>query len=265
MTGSNGKLVDIDQVPNLMGIFRTLAEVQMTVISPGIVDSPAIAPHAWSTSFAQAGSEAIHQQAMDGQFRWMTEADQHMLQLGLEPVPWEHVADAVGQKGEAQFLAIEQLASEDQVVPDSGQLEPSSLVWATIVIRSETAISAYRIVSTVLHADNATAEMLSSVVKALPQGASLDLTVETEAMHQALKSCADIMSHGWDPDQYCQHEGWKEVVTVWKDQNLTTTVRVFQEDGEDSENVPFRAQALREAIQAVKDGLHDRDSPRECS
>jgi hypothetical protein len=79
---------------------------------------------------------------------------------------------------------MEQRASEDQVVPDSGPLALDSLVGATIVIRSEKVISAYRIVSNVLQAENATAEMLSTVVKALPH---------------ALKSCADIVSHGWDP------------------------------------------------------------------
>jgi hypothetical protein len=61
----------------------------MTTISEGLVDSPAVAPHAWSSSFAQARREAIRQQAMEEQFSWMTEADQFVLQLRLEPVPWD--------------------------------------------------------------------------------------------------------------------------------------------------------------------------------
>jgi hypothetical protein len=101
--------------------------------------------------------------------------------------------------------------------------------------------------------------MLSTVVEALQQGASLDLIVGTVAMYQALGTCADIVSHGWDMDQYRQHQGWKEVMTVWKNQRINATIRVFEEDGVDSENGPFQALAMKEAIQAVKDGMHDRE------
>jgi hypothetical protein len=51
----------------------------MTEIAPGLMDSPAVAPQAWSTSFAQARSEAIRQQAEEERFSWMTEADQDIL------------------------------------------------------------------------------------------------------------------------------------------------------------------------------------------
>jgi hypothetical protein len=37
------------------------------------------------------------------------------------------------------------------------------------------------------------------------------------------------MSHTWDVDQYCHHEGWKRVMTSWKDQQINATVRKFQE------------------------------------
>jgi hypothetical protein len=133
------------------------------------------------------------------------------------------------------------------------------LVGATIVIRSETVITAYCIVSNALQAENATARMLSLVVKALPQGASLDLIVETVAVYQTLGCCSDIASHGWDMNQYCQHQGWKEVMTAWKNQGINATVRKFEEEGTDAENGPFRPLAMKEAIQAVKDGMHDRD------
>jgi hypothetical protein len=69
-------------------------------------------------------------------------------------------------------------------------------------------------VSNALQAESATTEMLSTVVKALPRGAALDLIVETKAMSDALGSCADIMSHEWNMDQYFQHPGWKGVMAV---------------------------------------------------
>jgi hypothetical protein len=61
-------------------------------------------------------------------------------------------------------------------------------------------------------------------------------------------------------DQYCQHEGWKRVMTLWKDQQIQATIREFDEEGIDSENGPLRGLAMREATQAVKDGMHERDS-----
>jgi hypothetical protein len=127
------------------------------------------------------------------------------------------------------------------------------------VVRSETVVTAFRIVSNALQAENVTTEILSTVVKALPQGDALDLIVGTKAMYDALRSCADIVLHGWDVNQYCQYQGWREVMAVWKGQKVNATIRVFEDDGVDAENGPFQALAMKEAIQAVKDGMHDRE------
>jgi hypothetical protein len=48
-------------------------------------------------------------------------------------------------------------------------------------------------------------------------------------------------------------------MTLWKDRRIQVTVRVFDEEGVDSENAPFSRLAVREAIQAVRYGMHDRD------
>jgi hypothetical protein len=84
-------------VPKAVGD-TTSDDVHMTVVSPGIVNSPAVAPHAWSTSFAHARNEALRQKAEEKRFSWMTEADQHMLQLGLEPVSWDHFVELVERR-----------------------------------------------------------------------------------------------------------------------------------------------------------------------
>jgi hypothetical protein len=137
---------------------------------------------------------------------------------------------------------------------------PISIVGAAIVVRSETVISAFREACPALLAEGATADLLSVVVGALPKGSSLDLIVETSVVYQALRSCADIISHGWNVDQYCHDPGSKKVIATWKDQRVQTTVRVYDEEGVDSENSPMRRLATREAIQAVHDGVQERDS-----
>jgi hypothetical protein len=85
----------------------------------------------------------------------------------------------------------------------------------------------------------------------------------TIAVYQALRSCAAVVSHKLDMDQYCKHQGWRQVMTSWKDQEVNTTVWEFSEDGEDTENGPMRWLATKEAIQAVRDGMNTRDSQGE--
>jgi hypothetical protein len=124
-------------------------------------------------------------------------------------------------------------------------------------------LTAFRMVRNALQAENAAIVMLSDVVKALHQEAVLDLIVEMKATYDALEGCANIVSHDWDPDRYCQHPGWKGVMALWKERRINATVRVFDEEGVDVENGPFQALALKEAIQAVTDGLHNRIHPVE--
>jgi hypothetical protein len=47
-------------------------------------------------------------------------------------------------------------------------------------------------------------------------------------------------------------------MTVRKDRQIQATVREFDEEGVDSENYPFSGLAMREAIQVVRDVMHDR-------
>jgi hypothetical protein len=64
-----------------------------------------------------------------------------LLYMGLEPIPWEQLADAISQSGETQFQAIEQRTCEEQVSESGGQPGPGSLVGATLVVRSFSHVS----------------------------------------------------------------------------------------------------------------------------
>jgi hypothetical protein len=65
----------------------------------------------------------------------------------------------------------------------------------------------------------ATARMLSLMAESLPVGAQLDLIVSTPIVLQALGSCADVRSKGWDIDTYCQDPEWKDVMVLWKNRH----------------------------------------------
>jgi hypothetical protein len=96
------------------------------------------------------------------------------------------------------------------------------------------------------------------MAQALPVGAESDFIV-----HHALGSSADILTKGWNIDQYCQDPEWKEVMVLWKDRQLHAVVREVDEDRLDAENSPFLKLSLEEARQAVRDALEARETVAE--
>jgi hypothetical protein len=103
------------------------------------------------------------------------------------------------------------------------------------------------------NASEATARMLCRMAEALPEGAQFDLIVSTEAVLASLGACADILTKGWDIDQYCQCREWKELTLLWKNKQLRAVVRKVDEDGLDVDNSPFLKFALDEARQTVSE------------
>jgi hypothetical protein len=87
----------------------------------GVVDMPGpVAPHAWSSTWAQARAEASRHQAEEELFSRMKEADRYMPCMGIEPIPRDEYAEVVSQMGESQFQAIEQRTCEEHVT-ESGE------------------------------------------------------------------------------------------------------------------------------------------------
>jgi hypothetical protein len=93
------------------------------------------------------------------------------------------------------------------------------------------------------------------MAEALPEGAHLDLIFSTDIVLAALGTCADILTKGWDMDQYCQVQEWKELMILWKNRQLHAVVRKVDEDGLDADDSPFLKLSLDEAIQTVRDTL----------
>jgi hypothetical protein len=89
------------------------------------------------------------------------------------------------------------------------------------------------------------------------------LIVSTPIVLHALGTCADILSKGWDIDEYCQDPEWKDMMVLWKSRRLHASVREVDEDGLDAENSPFLKLSIEEAIQAVKDGMNEEHVPVE--
>jgi hypothetical protein len=110
------------------------------------------------------------------------------------------------------------------------------------------------------NAPGATGRMICLLARALPEGSQLDLIVSTPIVTQVLSSSADVLSKGWDIDQYCQDPEWKELMTLWKDRQLHAYVRGVDEDGLDADNSPFLKLSLDEAIQAVRDTMAGGDT-----
>jgi hypothetical protein len=127
-----------------------------------LLDMPeSVAPSPWSSTRAQAKAEAQQRREAEERFSWMKDADLQMLTMGLEPVPWDHFADAIAHTGEYQFQAVEQRTCSEQVMQTGELPGPGSLVGATLVVRSHTIITALKMVGYGWNAPGPTAKMLS--------------------------------------------------------------------------------------------------------
>jgi ribonuclease HI len=214
-----------------------------------------VAPSPWSSSWAQARAEAQHRREFEERFSWMKEADTYMLSLGLEPYPWDKFAEEIEKTGEMEFQAIEQRANAQHLLQADCSPDATSVVGATLVVRSHTIVTALNIVSGKENASQATARMLFRMAEALPVGAQLDMIVSTEVVLLALGACADILSKGWDIDFYCQDPEWKNMMVTWKNKQLRAVCRKVDEERLDVGNSPFLMLAIEEVRQTVTDAV----------
>jgi hypothetical protein len=89
----------------------------------------------------------------------------------------------------------------------------------------------------------------------------LDLIVETLGVYDAIKGCVDLLEHGWDQQYYCTVPDWRNLMGVWKRQCTQTTIREFEEHGQDRDCIKMRMLAIWEADQAMRDGISQREHP----
>jgi hypothetical protein len=95
----------------------------------------------------------------------------------------------------------------------------------------------------------------------LPRGCHVDLVLETPELLYAARTCADIITQRLDKTIYCQLDEWRHLMDTWKIRGSAMIVREFEEEGDDTDSVGFRAAAIREAWQAEKDAVEEREHP----
>jgi hypothetical protein len=73
------------------------------------IQDPGVA--SWSCPQMQTLAQQMplrqQEEALEEQFSWMTDADKHMFETELTPVPWEKFEERVYGSGETHFKAIE--------------------------------------------------------------------------------------------------------------------------------------------------------------
>jgi hypothetical protein len=215
-------------------------------VSRGIGEETEVsdARSAWSNTWAQAQAEARYIREMEERFSWMREADKGMLNLGLEPYPSGQFAEAIERSGETEFMVFEQRGNGSEVLRENCPDGAEVVVGATLVIRSRTSVTVMNAVSHLEEASPTTATLLAQMAECLPVGAQIDLIVASEATLATLGACADILTKGWDIDQYCQELEWKNLMVTWRDKQIQASCRMEDAEGMDSENVPFLNLAL---------------------
>jgi hypothetical protein len=88
---------------------------------------------------------------------------------------------------------------------------------------------------------------------------------ETPEVHDAIKACVDLLEHEWDQQYYCTVPEWWRLMRVWTKQCTQTTVREFEEHGQDSGCIKMRMLAIWEADQAMRDGISSGNTKLTCS
>jgi hypothetical protein len=190
---------------------------------------------------------------MEERFSWMKEADKGMLNLGLEPYPWEQFAEAIERSGETEFQVIEQRGSGRDVLRENCPDGAESVIGVTLAIRSRTMITAMNMINDLEEAAESTGKLLAQMAGFLPVGAQVELISATDETLAALGTCADILMHGWDIDHYCQEPHWKNLMETWRDKQLHATCRIEDPEGVDLENLPLLTLAIQEVRQTVSD------------
>jgi hypothetical protein len=220
-------------------------------VSWGVGGEATDARSPWSNTWAQAQEEARQIREMEERFSWMTEADKGMLNLGLEPYPWYQFAEAIENTGETEFMVFEQRGSGKDVLRDDAPDGAELAIGASLIIRSRTCVTAMSVYSNLEDASPATAKLLTLMAECLPMGAQVELIFASEGAIMALGACADILTKGWDIDQYCQEPNWKNLMEVWRAKQIQASCRMEDADGVDLGNLPFLNIALQEVIQTV--------------
>jgi hypothetical protein len=192
---------------------------------------------------------------MEERFSWMREADKGMLNLGLEPFPPSQFAEAIERSGETEFMVFEQRGNGGEVLRENCPEGAEVVVGATLVIRSQTCVTVMNTVSDLAEDPSATAKMLTQMAECFPEGAQLDLIIASEATLAALGTCADVLTHEWDLDQYCQDQEWKNLMETWRTKQIQASCRREDAEGLESENVPFSNLALQEVRQTVSEEI----------
>jgi hypothetical protein len=102
-----------------------------------------------------------------------------MLNLGLEPYPWEQFAEAIESSGETEFQVFEQRGNGRDAFRENCPETGETVVGASLVIRSRTMITAMNMSSDVDEALQATGCLLAQLAGVLPVGAQVEMIAAT--------------------------------------------------------------------------------------
>jgi hypothetical protein len=185
----------------------------------------------------------------------MKEADKGMLNLGLEPYPGEHFAEAIAHTGETQFMVFEQNGNGEKVLREDCPDGAEEVVGISFVIRSRTCVTVTNTICYSAEASQSMAKHLTHLAGLLPEGAQVDMIFASDETLSALNACADILAQGLDVNHYCQDQDWKSVIETWRDKHIQASCRKEDADGLDAENVSFLNLALQEVRQTVTEEI----------
>jgi hypothetical protein len=130
-----------------------------------------------------------------------------------------------------------------------------------LVIWSSSMITALRSMGCADFPAPTAGKALNAMYKALPNGACLDLVVETPDVYHSIRGRVDLMTRKLDQKFHCTVPEFVSLMRTWENQGTQTSVREFDEEGLDADCIKMHMFAIREADQAMRDAVNHRDHP----
>jgi hypothetical protein len=121
---------------------------------------------------------------------------------------------------------------------------------AAVIVWNRTQVTALMHASWASSPMTVSGEMLNKMFDQLLRECHADLVLETPEVMFAVKACVDIITIGLGREVFCQLEGWLRLMNTWQDLYVHMTVDEFEENGDETYCICFRAAAIREAWQA---------------
>jgi hypothetical protein len=137
------------------------------------------------------------------------------------------------------------------------------MIGVVCVLWSATLITVVKHVDCGMVPASVSGMIMHKVLANLPEGSEIDMIIESEDVHEAWGECVYIKEHNLDPSTQIRDEHWFSAYCAWIQRGYSGMFREFDEEGQNSECIEMRMQALWSAEEMTRAGIYFWEHPEE--